>query len=54
MSISSAICADYANKKKEGWTEKFRNVFRGINDPDEVVRQMLKVVKEMEDFEFVE
>ena len=54
MSISSSICADYANKKKELWTKKFRKVFKETPDKSDVVSEMLEIVKEIEDFEFVE
>ena len=54
MSISSAICAEYANKRKEMWTEKFRSAFMKTPDKGDVVSNFLEIVKEMEDFEFAE
>lgn len=54
MSISSSICADYANKKKELWTKKFRSTFMNTAIGDDVVSNFLDIVKEMENFEFVE
>ena len=54
MSISSSICADYANKKKEEWTEKFRSVYRNVSNESDAVSGFMKLVKEIEDFKFVE
>lgn len=54
MSISSSICADYANKRKEIWVEKFRNAFRQTPDQGDVIFEFLNIVEEMEDFEFAE
>lgn len=54
MSISSSICADYANKKKEVWTEKFREAFKKIPLDGDLVHEFIEIVKEIEEFEFVE
>ena len=54
MSISSSICADYANKRKEMWTEKFRKIYKKSSSSDEAIHQIIKLIKEIEDFEFIE
>ena len=54
MSISSSVCADYANKRKEMWTEKFRNAYRNMSNESNAVREFMRITKEIEDFEFVE
>jgi hypothetical protein len=54
MSISSSICADCANKKKEVWTKKFRSIYRNVYKESVTVKEFMKLVKEIEDFEFVE
>jgi len=54
MSISSSICADYANRRKKEWTEKFRDAYRKAGNEKIAILEFINIVKEMEEFEFVE
>ena len=54
MSISSSICADYANKKKEEWTKKLRGAYRNMSNESNAVREFVRITKEIEDFKFAE
>ena len=56
MSISSSICADYANKRKEIWTKKFRDIYKKatVTNANNALHEFMKLVKEIEEFKFVE
>ena len=54
MSISSSVCADYANARKKTWTEKFRSIYKSVYKESVTVKEFMKLVEEIEDFEFVE